>query len=137
MKISIKTAVILVGLLFGYEVAHLTLFQDSDGWATMAWIESVSDDGPSANADPEDVGRFSKVLFFEGEPSTPLADYLTLASLALTVVSAWVLWAREKPSIRANRWRVVFTLGLISFLSVTSLALSGVIAETEKITPEA
>ena len=137
MKISIKTAVILVGLLFGYEVAHLTLFQDSDGWATMAWIESVSDDGPSANAAPEDVGRFSKVLSFEGEPSTPLVDYLTLASLTLTVASAWVLWAREKPSIRANRWRVVFALGLISFLSVTSLALSGVIAETEKITPEA
>ena len=77
MKISIKTAVILVGLLFGYEVAHLTLFQDSDGWATMAWIERVSDDGPSANADPEDVGRFSKVLSFGhlfsiyGEQGTP------------------------------------------------------------------
>ena len=106
VKIFIKTAFILVGLLLGYEVAHLTLLQDSDGWAALAWMESVPEDGPSANADPEDVGHFSKVLSFEGEPSNPLVDYLTLASLALTVVSAWVLWAREKPSVRTDRWRV-------------------------------
>lgn len=137
MKILLKTFVFLLGLLLAYEVAHLTLLQDSEGWAALAWMESVPEDGPSANADPEDVGRFSKVLSFEGEPSTPLADFLTLACLALTVVSAWVLWAREKPTVRADRWRVAFAVGSIAFLSVTSLALSGVIAEPEEIDTEA
>ena len=100
-------------------------------------MESVPEDGPSANADPEDVGHFSKVLSFEGEPSNPLVDYLTLASLTLTVVSAWVLWAREKPTGRTDRWRLAFAVGLVSFLVVTSLALSGVITEPEEVAPEA
>jgi len=137
LKIFLKTLVILVGILLGYEVAHLTLLQDSEGWASLAWMESVPEDGPSASAAPEDVGQFSKVLSFEGEASNPWADYITLASLALTVVSAWILWAREKPTLRADRWRVVFAVGLASFLGITSLALSGVIAEPEEITPEA
>ena len=136
MKILLKTLVILLSVLLAYEAAHLIWFQDSEEWATLAWIESVPEDGPSANADPEDVGQFAKVLSFEGEPSNSWADYLTLSSLALTVVSAWVLWAREKPTVRADRWRLAFGVGLASFLGVTSLALSGVIAEPEIIAPE-
>ena len=54
MKIFLKTLVILVGILLGYEVAHLTLLQDSEGWASLAWMESVPEDGPSASAAPED-----------------------------------------------------------------------------------
>ena len=137
MKILLKTFVILVGILLAYEVAHLVWLRDSDGWAALAWMESVPEDGPSASAAPEDVGQFSKVLSFEGEPSNPWADYLTLACLTLTVVSAWVLWARDKPTLRADRWRLAFALGLVSFLGVTSLALSGVIADPEEIAPEA
>ncbi|MEC9374627.1 MAG: hypothetical protein VYC34_12320, partial [Planctomycetota bacterium] len=45
----------------------------------------------------------------------------------------WVLWAREKPTGRTDRWRLAFAVGLFSFLVVTSLALSGVITEPEEV----
>jgi hypothetical protein len=136
MKILLKTFVILVGLVLVYEVAHLIWLRDSEGWAALAWMESVPEDGPSASAEPEDVGQFSKVLSFEGEPSNPWADYLTLACLTLTVVSAWVLWARDKPAIWADRWRLAFAVGLVSFLGITSLAFSGVLTERKEIDAE-
>ena len=97
-------------------------------------MESVPDDGPSSQAKPEDVGQFNQVISYDGEPSNPWVDYLTLASLAVSLVSAWMLWARARPPWRIRLWRKAFFGGLAIFLTVSSLALSGFFTKQDEIT---
>ena len=39
MKIVLKALVVFIGLILGYELVHLLWLKDSDGWASLAWIE--------------------------------------------------------------------------------------------------
>ena len=134
LKILLKTLVILVGFVFVYEVTHLLWLRGNEGWSVLSWMESVPDDGPSSQAKPEDVGQFEQVISYDGEPSNPWVDYLTLASLAVSLVSAWMLWARARPPWRIRLWRQAFFGGLAIFLTVSSLAFSGFFTKQDEIT---
>jgi hypothetical protein len=137
VRIIIKTLAILVGVIIIYEAIHLIWLRDMDGWAVLSWMEEVTENGPSASAAPEDVGSFEQVKSFNGEKSLPLVDFMTLSSLALTVLAAWMLWARKKKSLRKSLWRKGFWAGLAIFLGVTSLALSGSFSTHTEITDAA
>ena len=137
VKIILRTLVIIVGLIVGYEVVHLLWLSDTEGWASLAWLESVPDDGPSVQAAPHDVGEFHKAMSYEGESSNPWIDYLTLGSLALAVVSAWILWGRTRSPHRPDRWRKAFGFGLVGFIATTSLGVSGVLSKQQEMTDEA
>ncbi len=137
MKIIIRILAILVGVIIVYEVIHLIWLRDMDGWAILSWMEQVVEDGPSTKAAPEDVGQFDQVKSFNGEKSLPLVDFMTLSSLALTVLAAWMLWAREKTPPRHSLWRKGFWAGLATFLGVTSLALAGIFPKYTQITDAA
>lgn len=137
MKIVLKALVVFIGLILGYELVHLLWLKDSDGWASLAWIEGVPEDGPSTKASSEDVGQFVKVISHEGEPSNPWIDYITLLSLALTIVTAWVIWCSKRKPFRIDRWHKAFACGVLMFIGTTGLALSGVFTESKEVAPEA
>ena len=137
MKIIIRILAVLVGIIIVYEAIHLIWLRDVQGWATLSWIEQVAEGGPSTTAAPEDVGSFREISSFTGEQSLALVDILTLSSLALTVVAAWILWARKKKPSRPGPWRKGFWAGLAVFLGVTSLALSGKLSKHVEISDEA
>ena len=137
MKIVIKILAVLVGVIIIYEAIHLVWLQDMDGWAILSWMEQVTENGPSRTAAPEDVGQFAQVGSFNGEKSLPFVNFMTLTSLAVTVVAAWMLWARKKKPARHGLWRKGFWAGLVTFLGVTSLALFGVFSRHTEITDEA
>jgi hypothetical protein len=99
-------------------------------------MEDVPDDGPSTKADPKDVGQFKHVLSFDGEKSVPWIDYLTLGSLGAMVWAAWLLWGRKQRLRRRGRWQKVFGVGLITFLTATSLAMSGSFSSHRVMTDE-
>jgi len=137
VKIFIKTLAILVGIIIIYEAIHLIWLRNMDGWAVLSWMEQVTENGPSTKGDPGDVGSFEQVKSFDGEKSLPLVDLLTLSSLALTVVAAWMLWARKKKPSRQGFWCKGFWAGLVIFLGVSSLALSGSFSKHTEITDAA
>ncbi|MAN37222.1 MAG: hypothetical protein CMI21_06320 [Opitutae bacterium] len=132
LKTLLKTLLFIVVLVLAYEVAHLLWLGQSDGWSSLSWVEGVSDDGPSTKARDEDVGRFEKVISFDGETSSPLLDLLILSSVALAVVSAWLLWGRAYPPRRSGRWRKVFAGSLAAFVGATILGLSGVFGQSKE-----
>ena len=137
MKIILKALVILVGLIIGYEVVHLLWLREVEGWAILSWIEAAAEDGPSTKAKPEDVGQFLKVMAYEGEKSVPWIDYLTLGSLAVTITAAWILWGRKRAPFRVDRCRTVFGVGLVTFIGVFSIGLSGVLSAHREMTADA
>lgn len=137
MKIIIRILAVLVGIIIVYEAIHLIWLRDVQGWAILSWMENVAEDGPSTKADPENIGSFSQIQSFNGEKPLLFVDILTLGSLALTVVSAWMLWARKRKPAWTGCWRKSFCLGLAVFLSVTALAFSGKFSQHVEISDEA
>ena len=126
----------LVAIILGYEVIHLIWLRDMDGWAVLSWIEEVNENGPSSRAETENVGAFSQVNSFDGEKSLFLIDILTLSSLAIMVLSAWVLWARKKVTSRRRPWSRTFWLSLGAFIVVTTFALFGSFPKHTEISDE-
>ena len=137
MKIIIRILAVLVGIIIVYEAVHLIWLRDVQGWAILSWMENVAEDGPSTKTAPENIGSFSQIQSFNGEKSLLFVDILTLSSLALTVVAAWMLWARKRKPARSGRWRKSFFAGLAVFLGVTALALSGMFSKQLDISDEA
>ena len=129
LKIIIRILAVLVGIIIVYEAVHLIWLRDVQGWAILSWMENVAEDGPSTKTAPENIGSFSQIQSFNGEKSLLFVDILTLSSLALTVVAAWMLWARKRKPARSGRWRKSFFAGLAVFLGVTALALSGMFSK--------
>jgi hypothetical protein len=136
LKIIIKILVILVGIIIIYEAIHLIWQRDVEGWAIFSWMEQVAEGGPSTSAAPEDVGSFEEIQSFNGEKSLPLVDIMTLSSLGLTVLAAWMLWARKTKPLRQGLWFKGFWTGLAAFLAVTFLALSGVFPKHVEISDQ-
>ena len=136
MKFIIRLLVVLVAIILGYEVIHLIWLRDMDGWAVLSWIEEVNENGPSSKADPEEVGAFSQVKSFDGEKSLFLIDILTLSSLAIAVISAWVLWARKKTTSRRRPWSRTFWVSLGTFIAVMAFALFGSFPKHTEISDE-
>ena len=136
MKFIIRLLVFLVTIILGYEVIHLIWLRDMDGWAVLSWVEEVNENGPSSKAESEDVGAFSQVNSFDGERSIFLIDILTLSSLAMAVLSAWVLWARKKVTTRRRPWSRTFWMSLGTFIAVMAFTLFGSFPKHTEISDE-
>ncbi|MDC0048215.1 hypothetical protein OAL09_02620 [Verrucomicrobia bacterium] len=136
MKFIIRLLVFLVTIILGYEVIHLIWLRDMDGWAVLSWVEEVNKNGPSSKAESEDVGAFSQVKSFDGERSLFLIDILTLSSLAMVVLSAWVLWARKKVTTRRRPWSRTFWMSLGTFIAVMAFTLFGSFPKHTEISDE-
>ena len=137
MKTFLKISAGLVLLLVGYELVHLLWLRDAEGWALLSWMEAVPEDGPSSQAEPQDVGAFEKVIAFEGERSSPVTDFLAVASLGVVAIAAWVLWGSDVPSFRKRPWRAAFYAGGLSFSGLVGAGLLGMTGQRQEVSDDA
>ncbi len=137
MKTFLKISAGLVLLLVGYELVHLLWLRDAEGWALLSWMEAVPEDGPSTQAPAEDMGAFEKVIAFEGERSSPVADVLTILALGLTAIAAWALWGSDAPPFRKRPWLTAFYVGGLSFAGLVGAGLFGATVQRQQLSDEA
>ena len=136
MKFIVRSLAVLVAIILGYEIIHLVWLRDMNGWAVLSWIEEVNENGPSSRAEPGNVGPFSQVQSFDGERSLFLIDILTLSSMGIAVLSAWILWARKKVTPRPRPWKRTFWASLGTFVAVTAFALFGTFPKHTEISDQ-
>jgi hypothetical protein len=136
LKIARKILVALACFVMAYELVHLLWLRENEGWNLFSWMESVPEYGPSTQAKPEDVAQFNQFMSYDGAPSNHLIDYLVIASLAISLVSSWMLWVRRRRLRRPRPWHKAFFGSLAIFVGVSGLALSGVFSKQDDVTDD-